>query len=518
MSLVALDGRHVARDTTWRCDVVVVGSGPGGATVARALAAAGADVVVVEAGPWVQPHEFSTDALRSISTLYTDGGFTFTRGRPSMQVLSGRALGGTSVVNSAICWRLPRHVYHEWVTDDPALADRLDWEELDQAGSEVERVLGVGPTEPMVAGANNLLMARGARRLGLDHRPTRRNVVGCQGSARCNQGCPTGAKLSMDRGMLPEAVADGARIVTSVQVNRILRSAGAAVGVAGTAAGGGQVRVEAGDAVVIAAGAIHTPVLLLKNRIAEGPVGQRLQCHPGLTVAGRFDEPVHQWRGATQGHEVTGLLAQRIKLEALALDPQLLAARLDRLGSALTEEIGRLSHWATWDAAIRSSSLGSVAPGRKGPKIRFTLDAQDVGRIRKAVCVLGRLFLAAGAVEVAPGVAGFDRRVVDEDALHRLEAEGPSDPRAYRLAVSHLFGTCRLGSDPRTSVVGPDFRHHVVDRLHVADASVLPTNLGVNPQITIMAMASVCARRIIEGSDRWTAGARRPGAGPAQAR
>lgn len=502
MSLVALDGQAVSADESLRCDVVVVGSGPGGASAARSLAEAGVDVVVVEEGRWVQPHEFHQDALASLSDLYVGAGFAFARGRSPMQLLYGRALGGTSVVNSGICWRLPRDVYDEWVTADPALAEALPWDALDRAAAEIETLLSVGPTDPQIAGANNMLMARGAEQLGLAHQPTRRNVLGCQGLGRCNEGCPVGAKLSMDRSLLPAAAARGARILTSVRVDEILRRRGMALGVAGKAAGGGRVRVMAERAVVLAAGAINTPALLLGNRIGHGPVGRRFQAHPGLAVAGLFPEPVRAWTGATQGHEVTGLMPEGIKLEAVAFDLPLIAYRLDSIGSELATDIGQLSHWATWAAGIRTNGMGSVSPGRKRAKVRFDLTTEDFGRVKRAVRALGELMFAAGAKTVAPGVAGWHRRVFDPETMARFEAEAPSDPRSYSLAISHMFGTCKLGSDPETSVVGPDFRHHAVDHLYVADASAFPTNLGVNPQLSIMAMAACCAQSITGPSTR----------------
>jgi choline dehydrogenase-like flavoprotein len=307
--------------------------------------------------------------------------------------------------------------------------------------------------------------------------------------------------------VLPAAVTAGARIVTSVQVDEIVRRNGVATGVTAVAVGGGRLHVEAGRAVVQASGAIGTPLLLLDNRIGQGTVGRRLQCHPGIAVAGRFAEPVRAWHGATQGHEVTGLMGEGIKLEALGLDPAIIAHQVDRVGRGLVEEIAQLSHWATWAGAIRARAMGTVAPGRQAPKIRFALGPDDMRRVKRAVRALAELLFAAGAVEVTPGVAGFERHVTDPEAMSRFEAEGPDDPRAYSFAISHLFGTCRMGSDRRTSVVRPDFRHHAVDRLYIADASVFPTNLGVNPQVSIMSMASCCATSITnstdEGSKPW---------------
>jgi choline dehydrogenase-like flavoprotein len=146
---------------------------------------------------------------------------------------------------------------------------------------------------------------------------------------------------------------------------------------------------------------------------------------------------------------------------------------------------------------VRAEGRGRVRAGRRRAGARFALTPGDVAKLRRAVRVLGEMMLAAGAEYVTPGVHGWHERVFDRDVMAGFETEGPRDPRAYALAVTHLFGTCRMGSDPATSVVRPDFRHHAVDRLYVADSSVFPSNLGVNPQTTILALADLCARAVV---------------------
>jgi choline dehydrogenase-like flavoprotein len=217
-------------------------------------------------------------------------------------------------------------------------------------------------------------------------------------------------------------------------------------------------------------------------------------------MTGRFQEPVTAWSGATQGHEITGLMDDRIKIESLGFDPALVAFRADSIGVQLGRDVEALAHWATWAAAIRTEAMGRVTPGRWGTKVRFDLTEADLRRTRRAVRVLGELMFAAGAIEVSPGVAGWHRRVSNAATMARFEAEASTDPRAYSIAISHMFGTARMGSDPAASVVRPDFRHHAVDRLYVADASVFPTNTGVNPQISIMTMGACCGRSIMGAS------------------
>ena len=118
-------------------------------------------------------------------------------------------------------------------------------------------------------------------------------------------------------------------------------------------------------------------------------------------------------------------------------------------------------------------------------------------RFRRGLRVMGEMMLAAGAEVVHPGVRGFAPHVTSPAVLADLERDGPSRPAAYTAAITHMFGTCRMGRDPDTNVVRPDFRHHAIDGLWIADSSVFPTSLGVNPQIPIMAVAALCARRVL---------------------
>lgn len=495
-----LDGGDLTGDLDVTTDVVIVGSGPAGATVARGLARGGARVTVVEEGPHVDPGAYPEDSFSAMALLYRDLGTTVTLGRPPMPYLQGRAVGGTSVINGAISWRLPRDVHTAWLAADPALEEALPWERVAAALDRVEADLSITATPPEIAGPHNLLLGRGADALGIDNRPIHRNVHGCRGLGRCLQGCPEGHKRSMDRTYLPDACRAGAEIWSRVTALRVLTEGDRAVGIDARAAGGGRLRIRARRAVVLAASAVQTPVLLLASGLGEGPVGRHFQCHPGVSMAGRFPDPVTLWRGATQGHEVIGLRHEGIKLEALGYDMAIAAGRLKSVGAPLTRGIADLAHWANWGAAIRAESHGRVTRGfGGGPRVRFSLSREDMVKVRRGVRVLGEIMLAAGAEYVTPGVHGFADKVTDRASMARFEEEGPLDPGAYSMAVTHMFGTCRMGSDPGRSVVRPDFRHHGVEGLYVADSSVFPTSLGVNPQTSIIALAMICAERVLDG-------------------
>jgi len=491
-----IDGAQLRAPHSAAFEVVIVGSGPAGATVARALARAGLTVAVVEEGRALNPADAPRDGFTAMADLYRGLGATLTSGPAPMPFVQGRAVGGTSVVNGAICWRLPRDVHEEWLRADPALASALPWESLEREFDILERDLAIAPTPDGTAGRKNLLMARGAEALGLEHRAISRNTRHCRGLGRCLQGCPEGNKLSMDRTFLPEAVSLGLSLFSSVRVRRLLFKSGRCIGVAARAASGVAVQLQASRAVVLAASAVQSPLLLRQSGIRRPALGHHFMGHPGVSLTGRFREPVRNWEGATQGHEVIGLRREGIKFEVLGYDLAILASRRKGVGRALSRDINELAHWLDWGAAIKADAKGRVSRGLLGTRVQYALTGADMQKVRKGVAVMGCMMLAAGAESVSPGVAGWDEQVTDPARMAAFEHSGPLDPRAYAMAVTHMFGTCRMGSDPATSVVGPDFRVHGQRGLYVADSSIFPTNTGVNPQTSIMALAALCAHRI----------------------
>lgn len=491
-----LDGRELRDDQRLEADCVVVGSGPAGAAFAREAAALGSQVLVVEAGRWWAPNEFPRGAFSAMSATYRDMGASVVLGPAPLPYVQGNMVGGSSPINGAICWRFPEHVYDEWVSDDPGLRSALPWSELEEVTDTIEARLNVAPTDASIAGKKNELMARGAEALGLSHRPIRRNVRSCRGSGRCLQGCPHGAKLSVDATLLRDALEGGTRVLSEASVTRILREGRRAIGVEARSEGGATITVRA-ERVVLAASAVQTPGLLLASGIDHGPVGEHFQCHPGVSIAGRFPEQVRMWEGATQGHEVTGLVSERLKFEVLGMGLGVLAGRLDGYGRAFVDEVADMAHWLDWGAAVRSTAHGRVQRFLGRDIVRFSATEDDVRRYRRGLRVMGEMMLAAGATELAPGVRGFDSRVKKLADLERLERDGPISSKAFMAAITHMFGSCRMGSNAEQSVVRPDFRHHTVGGLYVADSSVFPSNLGVNPQVPIMALATICARRAL---------------------
>ncbi len=479
-----------------RADVVVVGSGPCGSVAAYELAAAGHDVILVEEGPPFTVRDLELDGNLSMTRTMREGGLRTTRGTimPTMQAV---ALGGGSLVNSAICVRPPDAVFQRWSTGFDL--ERTDRERLDPHYDAVSEFLGVAPTKDDVQGRRNLLFRDGCEALGVSSEPIARNVRGCRGSGECFTGCRNRAKQSMDVSYVPAALRAGARVLTSLQVQRVRRNGRRVTGVSGqvVAPFGGarshRFRIES-KAVVLAAGCTATPVLLshsdgLAN--ASGQVGRNLQFHPGVAVAGVYPEAVDPQFGATQGYQSLAFLDEGFKLETLWAPPPLLSMRFPGLGPELQARISELPHMSFFDAIVSANrSLGSVKPRWRSmnPVLKWRVDPRDVAILRRALFVLAQLHFAAGARKILPGVQGLpdimtnvdEARVLDSD---RVQASG------LVMGGNHVFCTTRMHGDPTRGVVDEDGRCHDLENLYIADTGIFPQCPSVNPMLTGMALA-----------------------------
>lgn len=471
-------------------DYVVVGSGAAGSTVALDLARAGRDVLVLEEGPWLTTPDFPPDLYSALRDLWRDFGAQLAIGRSVIPVLQGRCVGGSTVINGAIVHRLPRAVWERWGERDPDLTEALPWKAIEAAAESLERDLQV--VSKLAPRLEQLPMHRALGLLGWQHSAMVRNAPGCMHSGRCLLGCPTGGKWSMDRSFIPTASELGARIRPNARVARVLFEGRRAVGV--EAVGGQTIRAR--RAVVIAAGVVHTPLLLQASGVRHAHLGAHFQCHLSSAVVGRYVGSAAAVEGPPMGLEV--LHFPDVKLATQTIPREMLALRLPVHGGSLRELLTRADRLGAWTATVRSETEGVVG-GRLGcPRIRYSPGAGDMTRIRFGAARLVEILLAAGAEAVYPQIVGLPEVLRDREQAALVD-RGPTDPRCYALATSHLFGTCRIGTDPSGSVVGPDFLVRGRDALYVADASLFPSATGVNPQHAIMALARVAARRLIEG-------------------
>lgn len=483
-----------------RTQVCVIGTGAGGAVAACELAEAGLDVVMLEEGPYLTAADYgSLTPLRSIKRLYRDLGLTFTRGTPGVLLAFGKVVGGSTVINSGSSLRLSEETFNLW-KEGHGLPG-LDWPTLSHCLDRVEEILHVTPTSEEHMGGHGRVMRAGTEALGLEGEAVARNVADCRGRGRCYLGCPENAKQAMNVSYVPRALRAGARLYTEVRATRITTASGRVTGVQAvtrsTPEGKARTLQVEVERVVLACGAVHSPVLLRKSGIARDNrhAGRHLRLHPASRVVAVFDEPVQGHLGAPQSYHVTGLLDAQLSPEGLFVPPGLMAPSVPGMGREHLERMKEYGHMAMIAYRVIDEGRGSVKREVLGrPEVRYEVSPGDVRKLEEALRVSSEIFFAAGARRVYLPLHGCPI-AEDMDTLQRRLAEGLR-PQDLELAAYHPHGTLRMGVDRATSVTGTDGAVHGVRGLHVADASLMPESPVVNPQITIMALATHVGRRV----------------------
>lgn len=483
------DGEAITGTRRLTADAVVIGSGAGGAVVAKELAEGGMRVIVLEDGAHHSTDSLDARPRDAFPSLYRDAGQTTTVGNPPIVMPLGRGIGGTTFVNSGTCFRTPGHVLERWRSEFGLDLD------LDPFFRRVEREVNVAQVPAEVAGHNATLARRGAEALGWSGDYLFRNVRGCVGSGVCAFGCPTSAKQHTGITYVPKAWDAGAVTYTRVRAERIEVDGGRVRAVEARAAGGGRLRVEA-EHVIVAAGTVHTPGLLSRNRIGDGSgwLGRNLSIHPGTAVWALFDEPVDMARGVPQSYYVDEFAPQGIMMEGVAGPPDYVGMAMPYTGERQRELMLRYRHIAQFGLMVSDTSRGRVLSRFGRPIVRYDLVREDVERFHLGLQRMVELWWAAGARSVLLPLG-----VLKE--LHDGETAPLRDLRLragdLKLMAFHPLGTARAHADPAQGVLDADLRVHGVRGLHVADGSAVPSALGVNPQITIMTLATRLAFHLL---------------------
>lgn len=521
MSGEILDGRALAAGAPARgaareetCDVCVVGSGCGGATLARVLAEAGRRVLVLERGGAYTRADFDQREEDMLAKI--DGGRGLDASDDlSVQLTYGNNVGGASVHYWADSYRTPPDrlaLWHErYGLEGHELAT------LTPHFERIERELSVQPAKPEMWNRMNQLLEQGARALGWSGHPVPQARVGCQRSGYCMQGCAYDAKQSQLVTTIPKAIAAGARVFADCEAWTLERT-GAKVEAlvarvidrATARPSGATVRVRA-KAFVLAAGGYGTPVILLRNgfKSALPAVGEHTYCNPCPMVHALFDEEIVQYRNipAAFGIEHFRLATYAgpryveggYLFMANQLQPATLAAVLPGLGAthrALMRQLRRLGGTICW---IDDVDEGSVRLDGERPRFRVPIDGGNGLRIRDALKKQAQLLLAVGAREVLFGDLR-DTRARRREEIDAAVASLEIAPGRLVLAAPHPAGGARMGKDPKVSVVGMDHRVHGTDNLFVSDPSVFPTAPSVDPSVTIMAFSYVAAEHVLRAS------------------
>jgi choline dehydrogenase-like flavoprotein len=490
---------QIHRAETWpagndvECDVVVVGTGAGGAVVGRELAERGYAVVFVEEGEHHRRDAFDGSSVRAHKRFYRAA---FSVGNASIPIFVGRLVGGSTAINGGTCFRTPSWVLDRWCEENRT--DELSPRAMAPYFERVERFLEVGPSPRAQIGPIADFMARGCDALGWSHFAVQRNAPGCNGLGFCNFGCRTDARKGTNLSYVPAALQKGAVALTGARVDRVLVEVGRAVGVQAVA-GGRALRVR-GRAVVLAGGAIPTPLLLLGQGLANssGQVGRNLSLHPSTGFAAYAPEPIHPATHIPQGYGCDEFLRDGILILAAQPDVNVSGVVFPYAGRRLMDVVDRLDRLAVLGVMIRDAGANGRVWREVGglPAITYTISAEDVRRMHQALVYAGEMSIAAGATRLYPLLLGAE----PIEGARGLDAfrKATLKPGDFVWTSYHPLGTCKMGRDPQTSVVGLDHQTHDVRGLYVVDGSTVGGPIGVNPQLTIMAMATRAADKIAE--------------------
>lgn len=484
-----------------RCDVVIVGTGPGGAAIGRVLAEAGKDVIFLEEGP--AQSNFRKNMAHAMRYHMQEGGAMVALGSAAVAVAAGRGVGGGSLVNSAMCWRTPDAILQGW---QAVLGgdDRFGPEAMAPVFDELGDILEITKTPESIAGENNKLIVRGARALGLESDLLYRNTPRCVGCGICNYGCPSGGKASVDTNLIPMARAAGAMVQADTKVVKVLADHGRATGVYGevrhpdTQQVVGSLTVHA-DQVVLCAGAVGTPRLLHHSGLARdlgARVGVGMHLHPGNAVLGLCDFEVRMWTGATQGAYFTDPELPDVLPHTLSMPPGTLILTMGKVGQQAKEAIQLAPYMAGCLVMVSDKGEGTVGANRDGTaKLSYWFEDVDVDNMRKGLKRTCEVLIAGGAKQLCVPISGVGFVDSIDDAFKAIDNAAITDYMG--LYAAHPMATCRMGTSIDNSVIKPTGETHGVSGLFIADSSVFPTSLGVNPQYTTMAMATIIGRHMV---------------------
>jgi choline dehydrogenase-like flavoprotein len=491
------------------CDVAIVGSGAGGAAAAATLAAAGLDVLVLESGPYVDHTSYPTDPLIGLPLLYRDGGMTIATGKPAIPIPVGRTVGGTTVINSGTCFRAPDEVLTDW-----SESAGVPWAtELGPLYSAAEETLAVTPLDPETMGRNGQLCMEGAHAIGASGGPISRNAGRCVQCSSCPLGCQIDAKRAAHVSYLPRAVAAGARVRAGVQVQRVRTENGRVTGLACRAGFPATAAQEASrngrptvgrdwevraKAVISAGGAFGTPELLMRSGIRHPALGRHLHIHPAAWIGARYEEEVRGWEGVMQSYYVDQWQPQGILLEATFTPLSFGAQWLPGVGQAFSDRVAHFGNIASIGVHLHDHSEGRVGLTSNGSlRLSYRLLEEEARAIQFGIARAAEIHFAAGATEVYPNVGPVS--VISRNRLAEFESMAlkPSD---LRLEAFHPMSSARMGSDEGTTVCDPSGAVRGTNGLYIADASLLPTSVGVNPMMTIIAFATHVAQDVAEAT------------------
>ncbi len=499
------DAADCGEDLDMEADVAVLGTGAGGAAAAHELASRGHAVALIEEGRYFSRKDFSGNVVQMTDRLYRNKGATFAFSPWPVFLPLGKAVGGTTTVNSGTCFPPTPWVYEHWRS--------LGLPELNEAAlsphlAEVARLLKISTATDETIGPVGEIIRSGAAKLGLkDVHALSRNAEACDGKALCQFGCPSGAKQSTDVSVVPRALERGAFLFTGFAARRLLWENGSVAGVVcrgrDTSGAPRTLTVRAKN-VVVAMGTLLTPVFLARNGVEHPQLGRNLTFHPASGVGGIFPGvDMKNQASIPQGIGIRDFAEEGLMLEGGTMQWVPYGMSIRRSGKRFVHLMENWPHTAFFGFMVRDRGRGRVWTQTPGnfPLVTYRLDDRDFGQLIRAMGLMMRLFLTQGASEVfslgSPGLPPV-RSLPELDRFMRQKFR----KRDFFLSAWHPLGTARVAPTPEAGVCGPD--HQVWGRkgLYVMDGSAVPGPLGVNPQVTIAALSLRAASLLADRLDR----------------
>ncbi|MFV1981346.1 MAG: GMC family oxidoreductase N-terminal domain-containing protein, partial [Rhodothermia bacterium] len=480
---------------TVRGDIIIIGSGAGAAIVASGILREQPDrsIVMIERGDYVPPSEMNDDEIDMLSKMYADGALQLSRDF-NFQVLQGSCVGGTTVINNAVCFDLPDEVLETW-NNPTGLNAGLPKPQIDQSHKNV-RSLVSSPRQPadiLNPGAQPFI--KGIRAMNLDAQPNEFEIVeahiqNCYGCGYCNIGCRYGKKLSMLDKVLPKIQSEHPgqlRIIAGCTALKLRKTGKRITRVECKFSNGKRINVE-GNVVVVAAGAVSSSILLLKSGLGGNQTGKHLSFNMGSPLTGIFKDVQNSYAGLQISHYLKREPSQGYLIETWFNPPVAQALTMPGWSSDHFNNMLRYDRMSSLGVLVPTASNGEVrAAGVFGRDIKYKPKAADLEKLAEGLILAGTIFLEGGAESVMPHTIEYlewtDRSQLDELRSIVLQ-EG-----AITLGTGHPQGGNIICANAAGGVVDPECRVHGIDNLYITDASVFPSAIGVNPQMTVMALA-----------------------------
>jgi choline dehydrogenase-like flavoprotein len=480
-----------------RVEVLIIGSGAGGATTASVLAGHGFEVVVLEEGERHTLQDYGQTPTSAMSKLYRNKGLMPVMGSVPIGYVEGRCLGGSTEINSGFWHRLPPEFLMRWQArfnlvdfSQDSLDEHFDWAE-DMLS--VSNHAGPWPKSTEV-------FNRGVEAMQWSAQEVKRAAANCVNTNTCSTGCPKGAKQGVSMRLIPDAEARGARFITGCKAKLLLKSRGKITGVLAEIQKGDStsdlVRIEA-DYVFVCAGPTQTPGLLRKSGI-KAHIGDTFQIHPMLKVSALFDEEIDADKSVMPLLQVKEFWPD-ISLGGSFFSVGHLALNLADNWLDNQDAINNYSRMASYYVAVRGTGSGTVRTSMFGdsePVLKYELSDVDIRHLSQGLARLSSLLLSAGAKTVYPCVQGLPQIKSDLDAVRWLDESLPRG--SLSLTTVHAFSTCPIGEKVERCAADSFGQIHGFDNLYINDASMLPDSPGINPQGTIMALARRNAQHFAE--------------------